>query len=26
VRRPQLLAGALATQAVIYELLFDTLW
>jgi methylthioxylose transferase len=26
VRRPQLLAGALAAQAVIYELLFDTLW
>jgi hypothetical protein len=26
VRRPQLLAGALAVQAVAYELLFDTLW
>jgi len=26
VRRPQLLAGALALQAVGYELLFDTLW
>jgi hypothetical protein len=26
VRRPQLLIGALAVQAVVYELLFDTLW
>ena len=26
VRRPQLLAGVLAVQAVGYELLFDTLW
>jgi hypothetical protein len=26
VRRPQLLVAALAVQAVIYELLFDTLW
>ena len=26
VRRPQLLIGVLAVQAVVYELLFDTLW
>jgi hypothetical protein len=26
VRRPQLLIALLATQAVVYELLFDTLW
>jgi hypothetical protein len=26
VRRPRLIAGTLALQAVIYELLFDTLW
>ncbi len=26
VRRPQLLIAALAAQAVLYELLFDTLW
>jgi methylthioxylose transferase len=26
VRRPQLLIAALAVQAVVYELLFDTLW
>jgi hypothetical protein len=26
VRRPQLLIAALAAQAVVYELLFDTLW
>lgn len=26
VRRPQLLAAALAVQALVYELLFDTLW
>ena len=26
VKRPTLLAAALATQAVVYELLFDTLW
>ncbi len=26
VRRPQLPAGALAVEALAYELLFDTLW
>jgi hypothetical protein len=26
VKRPRLLAGALAAQALVYEALFDTLW